>query len=148
MNIVKATAAHLPQLVPLFDSYRQFYQQPSDPAGATAFLRQRLTDNESVVFLALDDSIPLGFAQLYPSFSSVSMKRLWILNDLYVSVRARKQGVATALIKQCAILGGETSAKGLVLETASDNLPAQHLYEKLGWTKERAFDRYFIDFSQ
>ena len=74
------------------------------------------------------------------------MKRLWILNDLFVTKEARRQGVAEALIRQCEAFGRETNSKGLVLETAADNIPAQTLYRKLGWRKEEEFDRYYINF--
>ena len=147
MRLVKATADELPLLAPLFDLYRQFYHQRPNPEGGLSFLRDRISRNESVLFLALDNqNNGLGFTQLYPSFSSVSMKRLWILNDLFVAEDARHQGVAEALIRRCEAYGRETNSKGLVLETATDNIPAQTLYRKLGWNKEEEFDRYYINF--
>lgn len=148
MNILKAGRKHLPLLVPLFDAYRQFYRQAPNVAAAENFLHQRLVDGDSVIFLALGESgSPLGFVQLYPSFSSVSMKRIWILNDLFVIPEGRKQGVAEGLMKRSEQLAKETQAKELVLETARDNLPAQALYRKLGWKQEQEFDRYFLSIS-
>lgn len=147
MNILKATPNHLSLVTPLFNSYRQFYNQPSDPKGVQSFLHERLVNGDSVIFLAIDNpDYALGFTQLYPSFSSVSMKRLWILNDLFVIPAARKKGVAEALIRQCETLARETNSKGLVLETATDNHPAQNLYKKLDWSKEEEFVQYFKNF--
>lgn len=147
MNIFPATIDSLEELVPLFDQYRQFYNQPPDPAGARAFLSDRLTKKDSVVYLALESSgnAALGFVQLYPSFSSVSMKPLWILNDLFVAESGRRRGVAEQLIRRVERHARETNASGLILETAAENLPAQRLYEKLGWTMERGFLTYKIN---
>jgi len=146
MNILHATVGHLQLLVPLFDAYRQFYKQKPAPGEAESFLRERLKREDSVIFLAVDDSqAPLGFVQLYPSFSSVSMKRLWILNDLFVAPSARGKGVARALLKRSTELARETNSKGLVLETGVDNGPAQQLYEASGWIKEKESDRYYLN---
>ncbi len=145
---VRASAEHLDLLVPLFDAYRQFYRLPSDVARARAYLAERLARSESVVFLAVGRSeaerAGLGFTQLYPSFSSLAMKRVWILYDLYVAPHARKQGVAKALMEQARRLAVETGADSLVLETAIDNHIAQRLYEQLGWQRDVEFYRYSL----
>ena len=122
------------RLAPLFDGYRQFYRQHADLEGARRFLAERLGAGESRVFVAeTADGWPLGFVQLFPSFSSVSMKRLWILNDLFVAPDARRSGVARVLMDRAREFAVETGAKGLILETESHNAPAKRLYEDLGW---------------
>jgi len=146
MKIIHAAQGQLDLLAPLFDQYRQFYGQPSNPAGARTFLADRMRAKDSVIFLALDESGKgLGFVQLYPSFSSVGMKRMWILNDLFVDSLARRQGIAEGLVRQCVRLAQETKSQGLMLETAADNTPAQKLYEKLGWRREKEFLTFRID---
>src|SRR3954451_2647604 len=87
---------------PLFDAYRQFYEQPSDPALARAFIGERLAHGESVIFLAERGDRPVGFVQLFPLFSSTAARprRLWLLNDLYVAPEARGSGVARALMQR------------------------------------------------
>ena|SRR5437868_3338330 len=143
MKIIQADSAHLELVVPLFDRYRQFYKQPSNTAAARRFLGERLSQGQSVIFLALEsDHAAIGFTQLYPSFSSTSMKRLWILNDLYVIPAQRKNGVARALMERAHQLAFETHAEGLTLETATDNFAAQALYESLGYKRDEAFYRY------
>lgn len=139
MDILEASPAHLDVLVPLFDSYRVFYRRPSDPASARRFLADRIARRESVIYLAVVDTAAAGFVQLYPSFSSASMQRLWILNDLYVASNARRHGVAQALLARARRLAEETGAKGLTLSTAVDNTPAQRLYESQGWKRDRDF---------
>lgn len=137
-RVVRATAAHLERLAPLFDAYRGFYGQPSDLAGARAFLADRLAREESVVFVALEGDTALGFTQLYPTFSSVSLQRFWILNDLFVAPEGRRRGVAGALLERARELAVETGAKGLALETGVANEPARRLYERLGWSCDDA----------
>jgi len=142
MIIREATKEDLPQLSGLFDAYRVFYKAPANPAGAEQFLSERMHNGESVIFVAEEKKKLLGFTQLYPVFSSVSMKRVWLLNDLFTTPEARKKGVATALMDAAVNLAKETKAARLVLQTARDNYPAQGLYEKYGWIKET--DLYYI----
>ncbi|MEL6810991.1 MAG: GNAT family N-acetyltransferase [Bacteroidota bacterium] len=142
MRIITASLDFLDELVPLFDAYRVFYKQDSNLSGVTAFLTERLQKKDSFIFLALDDQNKgLGFTQLYPSFSSVSMKPLYILNDLYVAENARNMGVGAELMEYAKYFTKEKGGKGLVLETALDN-PAQKLYRRLGWIKDSAVNHY------
>jgi GNAT superfamily N-acetyltransferase len=140
----QAGLADVDAVAPLFDAYRQFYQQPSDPALARAFIAERLAHSESVIFLAERDGQAVGFVQLYPLFSSTAARprRLWLLNDLFVSPSARGGGVARALMDRARRLGEETGAVGLELVTARTNAPAQRLYESLGWRQDDLFLRY------
>ncbi len=143
MIIQQATLNELEALTELFDLYRVFYEQKSDLNGARNFLKERISNEESVAFIALDGSSPLGFVQLYPSFSSVSMKRSWVLNDLFVNEQARGQGIGEKLMKTAIEFAKETGAKGVLLETAADNTTAQRLYEKIGFKRESSYFYYF-----
>lgn len=105
MEVRLATLDDLDLLVPLFDAYRQFYRQPGDPDGARRFLADRLQRGESTIFLAVQDSIAVGFTQLYPSFSSGAMARIFVLNDLFVVPSARRAGVGTMLLQAAADFG-------------------------------------------
>jgi ribosomal protein S18 acetylase RimI-like enzyme len=132
------------RIAPLFDAYRQFYQQPSDPGLAHEFLTERLSRAESVVYVAERDGHAVGFVQLYPLFSSTAARprRLWLLNDLFVSPEARGGGVGRALMDRARRLAEETGAVGLELVTAVTNRGAQHLYESLGYRVDDQFLRY------
>ena len=142
MELRRATLADLPALVPLFDGYRQFYSQPSDVARAERFLRERLEQGESVIFLALEAGVALGFVQLFPSLWSVAACRSWILNDLFVMPERRGKGVARALLDRARAHAESTGAGGMSLATQHGNLRAQRIYESLGWLKDEEFFHY------
>lgn len=148
-EIVHAKTEHLDHVANLFNSYRVYYEQEPDLERATNFIKARLSRQDSVIFLALsnesDNKNALGFTQLYPSFSSVSTKRMWILNDLFVADGARRFGIARALMEKARNFAIETDAKGLILETAMDNKPAQALYESLGYSKDDEYYRYYLN---
>jgi len=93
ISIVRVTAKQVDLVAPLFDAYRQFYGCSADLPKARAFLRERLNNGESVVFVAMNDGRGVGFTQLYPTFTSIGVSQAWILNDLYVSPEARRKGV-------------------------------------------------------
>src|SRR5262245_27250521 len=111
-TIRRATTADLDLVAPLFDGYRQFYERPADPVIARQFIADRLAAGDSVLFLAVSATgAALGFAQLYPSFSSVSARRIWILNDLFVTPQGRGQGIGQQLLEAARRHGVETGAK-------------------------------------
>jgi GNAT superfamily N-acetyltransferase len=133
MQIRAASLADIEQLSVLFDQYRGFYKQPSDISAALRFMEERMLKKESAIIVAEWEKKLYGFTQLYPIFSSVSMQRSWLLNDLYVAEKARGKGVATALLNAAAEYGVSTQAKWLLLQTGKENFTAQALYEKNGW---------------
>lgn len=143
MNIVQVTLNDLDTIVELFDQYRKFYGQPSDKEGASQFIKERISNNESVIFLASENGQVVGFTQLYPMFSSVSMRRTLVLNDLFVVESARRLGAGKALIERSFAYGREIGAKGISLETGNDNVNAQNLYEKIGFTREENYFYYY-----
>lgn len=144
MQIIEATPAHLPQLAVLFDLYRQHYEQPSDLTGATAYLRERLTRKESVIYVAEENGTLLGFTQLYPVFSSIGMKKAWILNDLYVSPEHRRKGAARGLIAASRTMGESTDARYIMLQTHITNTKARALYESTGFQLDKEFYYYYL----
>lgn len=143
MNIRKAELNDLTSVVTLFEQYRHFYQCENNTELATDFIKSRIEQEESVIFVAETtnnhEKHLVGFVQLYPLFSSTSMKKLWLLNDLFVDANYRKQGIAEQLIAASKTLAKETNARGLMLETSSSNLAAQALYEKVGFTQSQSF---------
>ena len=136
ISISRAGPADLDALAALFDAYRQFYGQPSDPALARQWLRERLRFGESTVLLAKRAGSTVGFVQLYPMFSSVRTAKTWILNDLYVDAGARRQGVARALLDAAVTFAREDGAAGIALETSRDNAAARALYLAAGWQED------------
>ena len=143
--IERATSLDLDRVVPLFDAYRQFYRQPSEPERVRAFLADRLRQGDSIILLASVGGTAVGFVQLYPTFSSVSIGRSLILNDLYVAEAGRRHGVGRALLERAAAVGRESGALYLELATAVTNLPAQRLYERAGWIRDTEFHHYALD---
>ena len=136
LAITRAGPADLDALSVLFDGYRQFYGQPSDLPRARDWLRSRLRVGESVVLVAKRGEKTVGFAQLYPMFSSVRTARTWILNDLFVDSAARRKGVARALLDAAAAFAREDGAAGISLETTRDNDAARALYRAAGWNED------------
>ena len=147
MRVRRADTNDLDPLTPLFEAYRRFYRQPEDLAGSRAFLQDRLARGDSVIFLAEEENGPtLGFTQLYPLFSSTVCRRLWLLNDLYTTELARCRGIGGALMEAARKHAIETGAAGIELSTAHTNLPAQRLYESLGYAMDQTYRVYTLRF--
>lgn len=140
--IRQAVATDIDVLVPLFDGYRQFYGCRSDVDGAREFLAARFANNESTIFIASLGEAVVGFAQLYPSFSSAAMARTYILNDLFVSENSRKRGAGRLLLEAAIEFARSREAVRLTLSTALDNYTAQALYAGSGWKRDEQFMVY------
>lgn len=146
VNIHKATMKDLEGITTLFNNYRMFYKQESNIEGAKAFVQDRIAQNESVIFVAVQNGEYVGFTQLYPSFSSVSMNRLWILNDLFVQESNRGTGVGKSLLEAAKQFASENGAKGLNLQTETNNISAQRLYAKNGYIRDNQHFHYELTF--
>ncbi len=139
VTVRQAMLSDLAALVPLFDGYRQFYGRPSDVRAAKEFLLARFNHGESVLFIAHENNIPIGFTQLYPSFSSVSLARTFVLNDLFVHEQARRKGVASKLLSAAIQFASSLGAVRVSLSTATTNDTAQALYQSAGWKLDEQF---------
>lgn len=139
ISVTQATLSDISDLAELFDGYRQFYGKASDVAGAREFLLARFNHGESTLFIAREGNSAVGFAQLYPGFSSVSMARTFILNDLYVRPQSRRNGAARLLLESAVAFGKTLGAVRLTLTTAITNSEAQALYQAAGWKKDENF---------
>jgi len=134
-------------LAALFNLYRRFYGQPDDLAKAKVFMEQRLKAGDAKIFVAEDEAKKiLGFCQLYPTWSSVSMQKAWIFNDLYVKEEFRKMRVGKQLIEQAINFCRSTKAAWVTLQTAKDNTAGQSLYKKLGFVEENHFLTFNFEF--
>ena len=142
IQIRRADIHDLGLITPLFDLYRQFYEQASDLVSAKSFLQQRIRQNESFIFLAFDGADAVGFTQLYPGFSSVSMARTFLLNDLFVVSSHRRRGVGSLLLAAAVAHAKAEQAVRISLTTNVANTTAQAVYEAKGWAREKAFLTY------
>lgn len=140
MQIYQATLEQLDDVALLFDQYRIFYRQTSDLNAARKFIEKRLQQQDAVIFLAKENEQPVGYTQLFPSWSSVSMQRLWILNDLFVIPTSRNRGIAKALMFKAQDYAIMTKAARMLLATEVTNIIGQNLYESMGY---RQFDDFY-----
>jgi len=149
LQVLRADVTHLDAVAQLFDAYRGFYQQPSNLEQSRAFIAERMAGDESAIFLVQNEKAEaLGFVQLYPTFSSIGAHRTWLLSDLFTAPAARGRGVGRLLMSTARDFALETGAKGLMLETATDNFIAQGLYESLGYVRDTGYYTYLLDLRQ
>lgn len=153
MRIIQAGPENLDDVARLFSEYREFYAAKGERAREKAFLRERMANGESVIFIAYEDydenrqsGEAIGFIQMYPTYSSVSLKRDWILNDLYVDKNARQRGVGRSLMIHAVEFARSTNAKGVTLCTQVENAIAKGLYESLEFEPDENFDHYKLRF--
>ena len=132
-RIATATSDELDEILPLFAGYQRFYTGATqDDAKNRAFLERFVSGGAGRLLVARDpaDDAVIGFANLYWTFSSTIAEEHVLLNDLFVSERARGQGAGLALIEAAREVARERGSKTLSWQTALDNRTAQRLYER------------------
>jgi ribosomal protein S18 acetylase RimI-like enzyme len=144
-EISKVSASDLAELHPLVEKYRAFYKQPENDK-TLGFLEERIKSQEAIAFIARVNGEAVGFTLLYPTFSTVSLSNIWLLNDLYVAESSRGLGIANELMDVAEAAAKSAGATRVFLRTANDNLPAQALYEGRNWIKDEVFRRYDLVF--
>ena len=148
-KIVQAEIEHLREVSRLFNLYRIFYKEKDDLDSAKQFIKQRLENGDSTIFISINDDASLnGFVQLYPSFCSVSMIPILILYDLFVDPDIRTKGIGRSLMNQAAQYAQENGFKRLELSTAKDNFIGQSLYESLGYEVDDEFLQYSLEINK
>ena len=143
--IRKASLNDIGQLSRLFDAYRVFYKKDTDVTGAKKFLSERIQNNESEIFVAEIDNSLVGLVQLYPLFSSTRMKRLWLLNDLFVDAKHRGKNISVLLMEKAKEFAIQTNSCGLILETAKTNDIGNSLYPRTGFALDNDHNYYSWD---
>lgn len=144
-SIRRATVADIDQLTDLVEQYRAFYKQEPN-AKSKQYLTDRLTNGESIVFVAEEGGTLVGFTQCYPTFSTVSLSQIWLLNDLFVDPDHRGKHIADELMEMAESEAKKAGATRIWLRTAHTNTPAQALYEGRGWVQDEVFRRYDLIF--
>ena len=145
IKIIKAEQKHIKEVGILFDLYRQFYKYESNLIESTNYIKDRINNNESTIFIAIsgaDEAI--GFVQLYETFGSLDLGKIVILYDLYVKEDHRKNNIGRKLMIKSHEYAKKINAKRIQLSTATDNFIGQSLYESLGYIKD--IDFYTYDF--
>ncbi|TRW88506.1 GNAT family N-acetyltransferase [Mycolicibacterium sp. 018/SC-01/001] len=123
--------------MPLMRGYCDFYRVDPTDADLLAMMRALIADpREGLQLIARDDTgAAVGFATVFWTWQTLYAARVGVLNDLFVTERARGTGAGRALIDRCLKHCRERGAQKLVWETAHDNVTAQRLYDGIGAEK-------------
>jgi len=138
-----AAESDLAELLPLMRAYTDFYEVSPSDEQLVAMSRALIADpeREGVQIVARDrKGAAVGFATVFWSWSTLSARRLGVMNDLFVSPEARGGGIADALIAECLERCRQRGADSLGWQTAKDNLRAQAVYERVGGKREEWLD--------
>jgi GNAT superfamily N-acetyltransferase len=131
ISVRQASILDLYKLVPVFDSYREYFKQERNATEVEKFLFDKFEHLESVIFIAEQNSELIGFAQLYPIFSSLTLQRVWLLNDFFICEDYRNKGVGKQLFEKVKEFTLLTKSKGMELSVEHINEKAWRFWESL-----------------
>jgi len=144
VTVRQATIQDIPRLVPVFDCYREHFGQQKNSSAAAKFLFEKFEHRESVIFIAEEQNEIIGFAQLYPTFSSLTLQRVWILNDFFISGQYRQRRIGEQLFSAVKEFSLVTRAKGIELTAQHTNNKAWQFWERQGFILDEEFRSYFL----
>jgi ribosomal protein S18 acetylase RimI-like enzyme len=129
--------AELMRLHHRFDRQR-FIAPPDRPEeGYAWFLGTQLDSDDSVIFVACDGDVILGY--VYAAIEPMSWKELrdrcGFVHDVIVDSTHRRHGVASALLNAAFDWLKSEGMPRVVLGTASANEAAQRLFDQLGFRR-------------
>jgi ribosomal protein S18 acetylase RimI-like enzyme len=133
-------------LAGLFIEYCRFYRLAHSRAQIARFVGERLRDRPLRTWVASNRrgaDVPLaGFVQVYETVSTLSLARVWVLNDLYVHEWARSRGTGRGLIERVVTEARRSGAARVDLATQVGNRTARALYESMGFVRSKGFVGY------
>ena len=133
--ITRATKEHYKDVGALFDLYRQFYKYKTNLKASTKYIKDRIIQNESFIFICFYKKEPAGFVQLYETFDSLNINKKLILYDLYVDKKYRKNGIGRKLMDKAKKLAKFKKIQNIELSTAKITKKHSH-FTNLLITKE------------
>ena len=140
LEIQKLSLKNLTDMNDMFSLYQEFYEideKNIDKESNINFFKEILKNyNSGKMFVSYIDWKPVGMITLYYTYSSLSKQKVWILNDLYLLDKYRGKWYWKEMIKYSMNFFKEQWIKKMTLETHTDNIWAQKLYDSLGWEWE------------
>lgn len=156
-NIKIVNENDLNDLLPLLKKYCEFYNQteqiPITSDESLISLSRALIANPThegiqLIVRETKNQTAVGFATIFWSWSTLQGGRLAIMNDLFVLEQYRGQGLADALIVECAKYAREHGAGCLTWQTSVDNKRAQTVYNRSGAVKSARWLDYYLDLTK
>lgn len=141
-EIKKASLDDLEEASNLFNLYRIFYRQADNYDQCRKFIQERLSKEQSHIFLITVEGKSVGFAQLYQLYHYITLEMQWLLSDLFVHPDYRGKGLSVALIDRSKQWCEETGACGLMLETEKTNDIGNKLYPRCGFEYDGRHNYY------
>jgi GNAT superfamily N-acetyltransferase len=147
-SIETVTKADMGDLLPLMRAYCDYYKVDPSRADLEAMSRALIADpkHEGFQLIARNGTgRAVGFATVFWSWSTLSASRIGVMNDLFVDPSARGEGIADALIGECAQRVRDAGGRQLEWQTARDNTRAQTVYERVGGERSDRWLDYSMD---
>ncbi len=139
MEIGSAREEDLATVLTLMRAYCDFYEVAPTDDGLEAMARALIAaeDGDGMLLVARDgDGEVVAFATVGWKWASTRGARIAVMEDLFVALEARGQGVGAELIQACAGRARDLGAPVITWMTATDNHRAQAVYGRVGATPE------------
>jgi ribosomal protein S18 acetylase RimI-like enzyme len=145
LKIIRADKNHIDGISILFDLYRQFYKYQKDLNNSKNYIYKRIINNESIIFIGIENENIIAFVQLYENFDSLNLNKKLVLYDLYVLEKYRKLGIGSKLMNKSRNFAINNNFSRIELSTSVDNYNAQKLYESLDYIRDKEYYDYSLE---
>ena len=145
LKIIRANKNHIDGVSILFDLYRQFYKYQKDFKNSKNYIHNRIINDESIIFICIENKKIVAFVQLYETFDSLNLNKKIVLYDLYVLKNYRKLGIGRKLMNKSRDFAINNNFARIELSTSINNYNAQKLYESLDYIKDTDYYNYDLE---
>ena len=124
--IEKVTTQNFEEVLPLIREYQEFYNVTDIDDEKN---REFFSHSGGVLHIIRHEETAVGFSTVYFGFSSTRAEKVGILNDVYITVMNRRNGLGRKLIEHAL---NEIRSRGinrLQWLTMKNNKEAQRLYD-------------------
>jgi ribosomal protein S18 acetylase RimI-like enzyme len=136
----RATTADIPTLLGLMRDYYAFDGHRFDPLAASRVLGELIGDERNgMAWLIQCDGVTAGYMALCLGFSLEFGGRDAFLDEIYLDVPYRGQGVGRAAIDLLIAEARQLGVRALHLEVDRDNARAERTYRALGFQPRDRF---------
>ena len=137
MLIQSLSEKYIDQFIEVVNEYRVFCGYEKSTKDTKEFFGHLIQGKKAKIFIAISENDDvMGFINLYPSFSTLALGKILILNDLCVYSKFRRLGVAQALIEEALKFAKHSGAIRIELKTETTNINAQQLYSRIGFKED------------
>lgn len=122
-RILLSEIVQLHKVTALYILYRRAINaNDTDSTLIEKYLYDRMAKKQALMLEARVNDVIVGFAHLYPSFSSVKMRKIYIMRDIFITQKFCNSEIGSMLIRRAEEIVSAIGINKLLVRTSDDHI--------------------------